>query len=95
MSLFPPVVAPVASQNVATLKTTAAGESNLSFLCSPMTRRTKHELKSAQKIAMKHSNIPKMWAKYVINFSWLLNWIKVKANGGGEGVGLPYCESNG
>lgn len=65
MSLFPTIVAPVASQSVTTLKTAAAGESSLSFICSPMTRRTKHELKSAQKIAMKHSNIPKMWAKYV------------------------------
>ncbi len=30
---------------------------------SPMTRRTKQEVKSAQKIAQRHASSPQLWAK--------------------------------
>lgn len=33
---------------------------------SPMARRTKHEIKSAQKLARKHAASPELWAKCLV-----------------------------
>lgn len=33
---------------------------------SPMARRTKHEIKSAQKLARKHATSPELWAKCLL-----------------------------
>lgn len=33
---------------------------------SPMARRTKHEVKSAQKLARKYSTSPGLWAKFLL-----------------------------
>jgi len=33
---------------------------------SPMARRTKHEIKSAQKLARKHAASPELWAKCLL-----------------------------
>ncbi|CRL08126.1 CLUMA_CG020952, isoform A [Clunio marinus] len=42
---------------------------------SPISRRTKHEIKSAQKIARKYQNNPEEWAKYLLGTCYSLYFI--------------------
>jgi len=52
---------------------------SLSCPYSPMTRRTKHEIKYAQKLALKHSNMPVLWAKCLVWHCYSLWFIHLPA----------------
>lgn len=46
--------------------------SELSTPGSPIARRTKQEIKSAQKVAKKYSEKPQLWAKYLLSTCYTL-----------------------
>ncbi|XP_025205115.1 C-myc promoter-binding protein isoform X3 [Melanaphis sacchari] len=58
----------------------AKNDEHLPIPGSPMARRTKHEVKSAQKLARKYSTSPSLWAKFLLGTCYSLWFIHLPSH---------------
>lgn len=55
---------------------------------SPLSRRTKHEIRAAQRVARRHSELPLTWSKCLVSYCYSLWFIQLPAYVKGSGISL-------